>query len=60
MERIDLTKTIREATATFCQNRIGDKPPISVMVPAINIISLGLIASSRNWSSCSLRNASDQ
>jgi hypothetical protein len=36
MGRIDLTKTIREATATFCQNRIGDKPPISVTVPAIN------------------------
>lgn len=35
MERIDLTKTIKEATATFCQNRIGDKPPISVTVPAI-------------------------
>jgi hypothetical protein len=34
MERIDLTKTIKEATATFCQNRI-DKPPISVTVPAI-------------------------
>ena len=35
MERIDLAKTIKEATATFCQNRIGDKPPISVMVPSI-------------------------
>jgi hypothetical protein len=35
MERIDLTKTIKEATATFCQNRIGDKPPISVTVPTI-------------------------
>jgi hypothetical protein len=23
MERVDLTKTIKEATATFCQNRIG-------------------------------------
>jgi hypothetical protein len=36
MERIDLAKTIKEATATFCQNRIGDKPPISVTVPAIS------------------------
>ena len=35
MERIDLTKIIKEATATFCQNRIGDKPPISVTVPAV-------------------------
>ena len=35
MERIDLTRTIKETTATFCQNRIGDKPPISVTVPAI-------------------------
>jgi hypothetical protein len=35
MERIDLAKTIKEATATFCQNRIGDKPPISVTVPSI-------------------------
>jgi hypothetical protein len=35
MERIDLTKTIKEATATFCGNRIGDKPPISVTVLAI-------------------------
>ena len=35
MERIDLTKTIKEAAATFCQNRIGDKPPISVTVPEI-------------------------
>jgi hypothetical protein len=35
MERIDLAKTIQEATATFCQNRIGDKPPISVTVPAL-------------------------
>ena len=34
MERIDLAKTIQEATATFCQNRIGDKPPILVTVPA--------------------------
>ena len=34
MERIDLAKAIQEATATFCQNRIGDKPPVSVMVPA--------------------------
>jgi hypothetical protein len=32
MERIDLTKTIKEATATFCQNRIGDKPPISIPI----------------------------
>jgi hypothetical protein len=32
MERIDLVKTIQESTATFCQNRIGDKPPISVTV----------------------------
>jgi hypothetical protein len=30
MEWIDLTKTIKEATATFCQNRIGDRPPICV------------------------------
>jgi hypothetical protein len=35
MERIDLTRTIKEATATFCQNRIGAKPPISVTVPPI-------------------------
>jgi hypothetical protein len=35
MERIDLAKTIKEATATFCQNRIGDKPPISLTVPSI-------------------------
>jgi hypothetical protein len=35
MGRIDLAKTIKEATATFCQNRIGDKPPISVTVPAL-------------------------
>ena len=35
MERIDLAKTIKEATATFCQNRVGDKPPISVTVPAL-------------------------
>jgi hypothetical protein len=35
MERIDLAKTIKEATATFCQNRIGDKPPISVTVPSM-------------------------
>ena len=35
MERIDLAKTIKEATATFCQNRIGDKPPISVTLPAL-------------------------
>ena len=35
MERIDLTKVIKDATAIFCQNRIGDKPPISVTVPAI-------------------------
>ena len=32
MERIDLAKTIQESTATFCQNRIGDKPPISFTV----------------------------
>ena len=36
MERIDLAKTINEATATFCQNRIGDKPPISVTVGAVS------------------------
>jgi hypothetical protein len=35
MEGIDLAKTIKEATATFCQNRIGDKPPISVTVPSM-------------------------
>jgi len=35
MERINLAKTIQESAATFCQNRIGDKPPISVTVPAI-------------------------
>jgi len=35
MERIDLVKIIEEATATFCQNRIGAKPPISVTVPSI-------------------------
>ena len=34
MERINLAKTIQESAATFCQNRIGDKPPISVTVPA--------------------------
>ena len=34
MERIDLAKTIEEATATFCRNRIGDKPPILVTAPA--------------------------
>jgi hypothetical protein len=32
MERIDLAKTIQESAATFCQNRIGEKPPISVTV----------------------------
>ena len=32
MERIDLAKTIEDSTATFCQNRIGDKPAISVTV----------------------------
>lgn len=35
MERIDLAKTIQEATATFCRNRIGAKPPMSVTVSAI-------------------------
>jgi hypothetical protein len=35
MERIDLAKTIKDATATFCQNRIGDKPAISLTVPSI-------------------------
>ena len=35
MERIDLGRIIQEATATFYQNRIGDKPPISLTVPAI-------------------------
>lgn len=35
MERIDLGKTIKEAATTFCQNRIGDKPPISVTVPSM-------------------------
>ena len=35
MERIDLAKTIKEATATFCQNRIGDKPQISLTVPSM-------------------------
>jgi hypothetical protein len=34
MERIDLAKTIKEATATFCQNRIGDKPTIWLTVPS--------------------------
>ena len=35
MERIDLARTIKEATATFCQNRIGDKPAVSLTVPSI-------------------------
>jgi hypothetical protein len=32
MERIDLANTIQESAATFCQNRIGEKPPISITV----------------------------
>ena len=34
MERIDLAKTIQESTASFCRNRIGDKPRITITVPA--------------------------
>jgi hypothetical protein len=33
MERIDLRQIIQDAAATFCQNRIGDKPPISLAMP---------------------------
>lgn len=39
MEKIDLATVIQEVISTFCRNRIGDKPPVFVMLaPAMTQI----------------------